>query len=90
MFYIYDGANLDTGLKISAKEFIYKRTPSVWADGVNGWETISLPFDAMLYTKGSEDADFKDTDIVSVQESGDYWLREYKGVNAVGEVVFDS
>ena len=45
---LVDGKNLYIPEDFVAGNISYKRTPSIYADGTNGWETIVLPFDHSL------------------------------------------
>ena len=65
----------------SGKRMWYQRTPDNYADRTNGWETISLPFNAELLTtqdKGELTHFYTDSEI-----GHEYWLREYKAGGTV-------
>lgn len=62
-------ADFYTPVAFTAVEAKYSRTPSVYAMGTDGWETICLPFDATLYADGQPLLP------VAVTANGGYWLR---------------
>ena len=65
----------------TGKRMWYQRHPDNYADRTNGWEAISLPFNAELLTtqdKGELTHFYTDSEI-----GHEYWLREYKAGGTV-------
>lgn len=75
---LVDGKNLYIPESFVAKEILYKRTPSVYADGMNGWETIVLPFDVEEVTADGKEIDWFHS---SSDTNKDFWLKEFVGVS---------
>ena len=65
-----------------ASKISYSRTPSLGADGVNGWQTITLPFKVQEVTSDGKEVDWFHS---SAEEEKDFWLREFTQVS--GNVV---
>lgn len=84
---MHDGCVIsDLGIDNSG-EIIYHRNLQAFADRYyqGGWETICLPFDAVLY------ADEEEKHPVLQDKSGKYWLRQYlPESNSTVEVSFAS
>ena len=62
-------ADFYTPVAFTAVKAKFSRTPSVYAMGTDGWETICLPFDATLYADGQPLLP------VAITANGGYWLR---------------
>ena len=57
-------------------QFTY--TPSVWANGFGGWETLCLPFEASAF-KASESGYISP---ILLGAYGDFWLRQFVGASS--------
>ena len=56
--------------------FIYK--PQIWADGINGWDAICLPFEVSSY-KASEKGYIMP---ILLGSNGNFWLRKFVGASS--------
>lgn len=75
---LVDGKNLYIPEDFVAGNISYKRTPSIYADGTNGWETIVLPFDVEEVTADGGQIDWFHS---SIDTNKDFWLKEFVGVS---------
>ncbi|MBR4269732.1 MAG: leucine-rich repeat domain-containing protein [Prevotella sp.] len=75
---LYDGYAFDTPISFIADNIEYSYTPSTWADGTKGWETICIPFDATSF-KASVDGFISP---ILLGASGDFWLRQFVGASS--------
>lgn len=79
-----DGYPYNCPIPFHAKTVEYKHTPSVWANGKSGWETLTLPFEATEF-EASKSGYIAP---ILLGSSGDFWLRKY--VNSNNSNVFFS
>lgn len=84
-FVLADGKDFYTPVAFTAEKASYSRTPAVWADGKNGWETICLPFSGTLHADGKTKQP-----VVLDTNSGEYWLRSLTGFTAPNTLMFTS
>lgn len=75
---LYGGYAFDTPISFIADNIEYSYTPSTWADGTKGWETICIPFDAASF-KASKDGFISP---ILLGASGDFWLRQFVGASS--------
>lgn len=66
-----------TPVDFYAESVVYKRDLSdyTFADGINGWSTLILPFDGDLYLDGNLEFPFSSDD----DTEGNYWLKTFSG-----------
>ena len=70
--------------------YTYQYTPSIYADGTNGWESICLPFQATTITASKDsEADKTINFFTNSTATGDFWLKKYNESTGVGFVGFD-
>lgn len=82
---LQDGHPFKCPVAFTAKKATYTYTPSTWADGKNGWETVCLPYEVRNFrasTKGALSPILLGTD-------GNFWLREFIGASS-DELYFTS
>lgn len=98
---LHDGCHIDANGINNEDEIYYIRQPKCWTtrqvgssegDG-NGWETLCLPFDAILCVgdENSEDyANFTEKHPLFTGVNGRYWLRSYDGAENLSPVFTDA
>ena len=82
---LQDGFPFKCPATFTAKKATYTYTPSIWADGKNGWEAVCLPYEVRNFrasTKGALSPILLGTD-------GNFWLREFVGASS-DELYFTS
>ncbi len=62
----------------TAAKATFTHTPTVWANGKGGWETLCLPFEATSY-KASKDGYISP---ILLGAFGDFWLRQFVGASS--------
>lgn len=81
-----DGYDFWVPEAFTATEVEYERTPSVFADGTNGWSTLVLPFDVdKIQIKDGKAIDFFHS---ATDEDKDFWLNEFNSIDDDNTVVF--
>ena len=80
-----DGEPFFTPRDFTAVRATYSRTPTRYADGEKGWETIVVPFDGALLADGEEQAYFTS----DADNSARYWLKTFSGQSAGATLGFD-
>ncbi len=65
-------------ISFTATKAQFTYTPSVWANGFGGWETLCLPFEASAF-KASESGYISP---ILLGAYGDFWLRQFVGASS--------
>ena len=75
---LVDGYNFNCPGYFQARKAQYTHTPSLWANGTQGWETICLPYDASVF-KASKSGFVSP---IVANSYGNFWLREFVGASS--------
>ena len=65
-------------VSFTANKAQFTYTPSIWANGFGGWETLCLPFEASAF-KASESGYISP---ILLGAYGDFWLRQFVGASS--------
>ena len=65
-------------IPFTAKKAQFTHTPSIWANGFGGWETLCLPFEVSAF-KASESGYISP---ILLGAYGDFWLRQFVGASS--------
>ena len=65
-------------IPFTAKKAQFTYTPSIWANGFSGWETLCLPFEVSAF-KASEEGYISP---ILLGAYGDFWLRQFVGASS--------
>ena len=82
---LQDGRPFRCPVSFTAKKATYTYTPSVWADGKNGWETVCLPYEVRNFRASTRGA----LSPILLGTDGNFWLREFIGASS-DELYFTS
>lgn len=66
-------------INLNGKKLLFTRNLDRFSNGVNGWETICLPFPAVLQTGISTAKVDKSPFVDNEDQSGHYWLKAFAG-----------
>ena len=75
---LVDGYSFNCPGYFQARKAQYTHTPSLWANGTQGWETICLPYDASVF-KASKSGFVSP---IVANSYGNFWLREFVGASS--------
>lgn len=98
---LHDGCHIDADGINNEGEIYYIRQPKCWTTrqtgssegNGNGWETLCLPFDAVLCAGDEESEDyasFTEKHPLFTGVNGRYWLRSYDGAENISPVFTDA
>jgi len=65
-------------IPFTAKKAQFTYTPSIWANGFGGWETLCIPFEVSAF-KASEEGYISP---ILLGAYGDFWLRQFVGASS--------
>ena len=82
---LQDGHPFKCPAAFTAKKATYTYTPSTWADGKNGWETVCLPYEVRNFRASAKGA----LSPILLGTDGNFWLREFIGASS-DELYFTS